>query len=368
MATTVKIKNFQSIEDAEIEIDGFTVISGANSAGKTALMRAIRGVFENTSGNYFVRHGAKHCGVQLEFSDGNVVLWEKGTGVNRYTVNGKILDKVAQSVPQEVLDLGVGPIMAAGTELWPQFAEQFGGQIFLLNNTGSVVAEAVSDVDRVGRLNNCLQGSETERKSKNKTLKDRQASASKLETDLEAFEGLDEVFDDVTALVKDEDKAKKLASGIAKATSLRDSLVEATETVESLSGVTEISVPDSNEIKEAALISDEIKDATALRDSYQSVCADIRQCQGILDIEALDVEAQFLLVGKIHKAIQKISDYRSQLTTETDSIISLQAKLMGVVQQLKAVEVEHKMTLSELPECPTCGSNLHAGDSHMVGA
>jgi hypothetical protein len=368
MATRVRITNFQSIEDAEIEIDGFTVISGSNSAGKTALMRAIKGVFENTGGNYFVRYGAKHCGVQIDFSDGNTVLWEKGSGVNRYTVNGHVLENVGQSVPQEVFDLGVGPIKAGGSDLWPQFAEQFGGQVFLLDKTGAVIAEAVSDVDRVGRLNNCLQGSESERISKNRKLKDRQESQTKLEEDLEIFEGLDDVSDDIDSLLLLESKAKKLSNGIVKATSLRDSLVEATNTVSNLSGISSISVPPSSDVSGLSDVVSDIQTATRLRDSYHSVVNDIEQCQGILEVEALDVDADFILVDKIYKAIEKITGYRDDLANQMSLVSDLQKQLRDSIQNLKTVEAEYRLTLSELPECPTCGSNLHDGDSHMVEA
>jgi len=37
----IRIKNFQSIEDLEIEVRGFTAITGKTNIGKSAIMRAI---------------------------------------------------------------------------------------------------------------------------------------------------------------------------------------------------------------------------------------------------------------------------------------------------------------------------------------
>ena len=96
MATTVHVRDFQSIQDAIIIIDGFTVVTGPNNSGKSALQRAIRGVFTNPPAGSLVRHGAKYLSVTITFSDGQTVCWEKGSKVNRYIVNGKLIDNVGR--------------------------------------------------------------------------------------------------------------------------------------------------------------------------------------------------------------------------------------------------------------------------------
>ena len=83
MTTKVKIKDFQSIEKADLEISGFTVITGKNNSGKSAVQRAIRGVFQNTRGHAFVRHEKPHSEVSLSFEDGNSVTWLKGKKENK---------------------------------------------------------------------------------------------------------------------------------------------------------------------------------------------------------------------------------------------------------------------------------------------
>ena len=39
MPVRVHVQNFQSIREAEVEIAGFTVITGTNNTGKTALQQ-----------------------------------------------------------------------------------------------------------------------------------------------------------------------------------------------------------------------------------------------------------------------------------------------------------------------------------------
>ncbi len=49
----VRVKNFQSIREAEVEVKGLTVITGPNNSGKTAFMRAVKGE-EGVCGSWFV--------------------------------------------------------------------------------------------------------------------------------------------------------------------------------------------------------------------------------------------------------------------------------------------------------------------------
>lgn len=197
MPVTIRIQNVQSIRDATLRIDGFTVVTGPNNSGKTASQRAVRGVFTNASPGPLVRHGEPQLTVDLSFDDGNTVRWEKGDKVNRYTVNGKVLSTVGRGVPPEVAALGVMEIRAGSDRLWPQIAEQFGGVLFLVDRSGSVVAEALSDVDKVGRLTDALRLAESDRRTANTQLKIRRSDVEKAKEELDFFKGLPTVAEQV---------------------------------------------------------------------------------------------------------------------------------------------------------------------------
>jgi len=203
----VRVVNFQSIKDATVEVDGFTVITGPNNSGKTALVRAVAGAFTNPRGHSFVRNGEAHSTVEIDFSDGHSLVWEKGAKVNRYVVDGKALEKVGQGAPPEIQALGMCSVEAAGRELWPQIAQQFVGQVFLIDQPGSVLAEAVADVNKVGVLNESLRLSQSDRRSAASELKVRKDDAAKHEEAVRKFDGLDE------ALLKVE-RAKEVAQRI----------------------------------------------------------------------------------------------------------------------------------------------------------
>ena len=193
MPVTVRIRNVQSIRDATLRVEGFTVVTGPNNSGKTASQRAVRGVFTNASPGPLVRHGESHLTVDLTFGDGHSVKWEKGEKVNRYTVDGKVLTTVGRGAPAEVTALGVCEVKAGSDRLWPQIAEQFGGVLFLVDRPGSVVAEALSDVDKVGRLTEALRLAESDKRSVGAELKVRRADVLTAEQELADFDTLPDV-------------------------------------------------------------------------------------------------------------------------------------------------------------------------------
>ena len=260
MAVQVRIKNFQSIKDSSIVIDGLTAITGTNNSGKTAAMRAIRGVFTNPPAGPLVRHGKAFLSVSLSFDDGTTVTWEKGwekpekkgKTVNRYYVNGHLIESVGSGAPPEVESLGVRDVKAASYKIWPQIAEQFDGALFLVNRPGSVVAEALSDVEKVGKLTEALKLSEKDNRSVKSELKVRMKDLTSKEEELSRYDGLDDVGVLVSELETRNSTLESQKSQVSKVESLLGSLGSATSKVAGFSGFDPDVVPDSSRITRVA--------------------------------------------------------------------------------------------------------------------
>jgi hypothetical protein len=243
-----KIQNFQSLESVDFVIDGLTVVTGANNAGKSAVMRAIRGLFQNSrNAKQFVRHGASQSDVLLDLGD-HTVRWEKSEKINRYTVDGKVLDKVGAGVPPEVSALGVQPVRVGDLTLWPQIADQFTGQMFLIDQPGSVVAEAISDTERVAKLNGALRSAESDRRSVQQTLKVRQQDLLKSNALVERFVGLDAVLTRVAHVETLQASLQGTKSRIDAVTGLLTRLTEIQSRLASLLGATRIALPDPTNV------------------------------------------------------------------------------------------------------------------------
>lgn len=392
----IRVENFQSIEDSEIEVSGLTVITGTNNGGKSALHRAVFGAVTNARGTKFVRHGKDQCTVTLTFGDGRTLVWEKGEKINSYTVDGKVLNKVgAGAPPPEVQALGIVPIEAAGRELWPQFAHQFTGQVFLLDQPGSVLAESIADVTRVGVLNEALRNTQSDRRTAGAELKVRVADVSKLEALESTYAGLD-VVEVLTREAEALDReVTSLQDQLANTTSLRDDIETFTDAVGDLLPVRWIEMPPSGRayiddlkaLTEAQELSHKLDAARAVQAQLSPVVA-ITLPDDALVVRAEKVaDALTLLRGlrdrmaPLLEVVREGAKIREALSTPLDAAVPMgQMQTLEGVRQLQrdlaaraklasdlkseahALETQYEEALHEVRDllggvgdCPVCG-------------
>lgn len=358
----VRVKDFQSIADASIEVNGFTVITGPNNSGKSALMRAIRGAFQNTRGSGFVRHKKSKSTVQVEFKDGTKLEWSKGQSKKAkptYVINDGKPIHPGQQVPDEVRDLGIRPIQAGGRDIWPQFAPQFTGQIFLLDQPGSVLAEAVADVERVTQLNQALKLSESDRRSAGSTLKVRMSDRLALQDDLKKFDGLDDLESEVQAIEKGLQKAAVIEKAIHGLSDLRDRRNEATAAVEALQGIEDVEIPDDTAFDSLEAILDEADDLRALKTRHEDAVARVEALAGVENIE---VDIDFSPATRFLDALDVLRGLKTRYEAATKKVADLEENLAVEKVSLESAEKAVTELLKELGECPVCGSVL--GDDH----
>lgn len=235
----VRIQNFQSIKDLSFEIKGLTALTGVNNTGKSAVARALMGLFTNARGNSFVRVGEKTCKVTLDFDDGNVVTWEKGKGTNKYEINGDLIERVGTGSPEEINFLGVSKTMVDGKEVWPQFARQF-EQIFLLDLPPSVLSSALSNVEIIERLESASDLAKTETKSLNSQIQTKRLDLSKETKKLECFQGVDELEKRAFSISILENDIKENVRSISALSALRDRRVRVQSEIKILSDCSRI--------------------------------------------------------------------------------------------------------------------------------
>ena len=201
--TEVEVRNFQSVEHSVFRVEGFTALVGRSNIGKSALVRAVKAALTGATGSDFVRHGglcarrlkgAKACkcvtSVHIK-REGFDLLWEKGDGVNRYTFNGQIYDSVGSGTPSFLMD-GYAPIKIGDSKELLQVSNQF-DPIFLLNQTGGVIADVLSDVAHLDRVNIAMRMVEKDRREAVSTRKVREQDVVLLTQNLVQYDGLDAV-------------------------------------------------------------------------------------------------------------------------------------------------------------------------------
>lgn len=156
MPVRVVIRNFQSLESAEMEVSGFTALCGPNNAGKSAVARALRGVFSNTPSEALVRRGAQEMRVEVDFGGGARLAWGRADKRPYYQVGELAPVYPGRDVPPEVGVLGVRSIQVGADTCWPNFARQFDAP-FMAEKSGPALAEVVSCPERVALLAQALK-------------------------------------------------------------------------------------------------------------------------------------------------------------------------------------------------------------------
>lgn len=408
MPVRVRVRNFQSIADAEIVVDRFTVVTGANNSGKTATMRAIQGVFSNSPGDSYVRHGAERLSVELDFGDGQTVRWEKGgKGKPAYVVGGKTLHP-GRGVPDEVAALGVQPISVGDSKVWPQVAPQFTGQVFLLDLAGSSVAEAVADVERVGKLTQALRLAESDKRAASSELKVRRKDAEKLVEEVRAYAGIDAVTTAVEGAEQQLRAAGKLVTELAEAEDALARLSGANQAITRYAGVRGVPLPPAATVEDAGRVRASIREAQAFRGrlvparhkasslagvrgvhvpvvpaevgetkatlgSLQALSGRVLQAsaQATRAREAASAAAGVRLgteggdaAVKLKKALEFFSEVRRRIQDSSTEVERLRSSLAKNLSSLSDTEDEVRDVLGGLGTCPVCKTPVTGSHPH----
>lgn len=151
----VKIKNFQSHEDTEVELDEhFNVIVGESNQGKTSILRAIRWVAENKpSGKGFVRDGESEAYVEITLQNGTIICRKVNAKENKYLFyypNGESSEGNTKSVETAQKLLGWSNMKVGDTYELSLNALLQGDPWFLNGNTYSASERARI----IGAINN----------------------------------------------------------------------------------------------------------------------------------------------------------------------------------------------------------------------
>lgn len=377
----VKIRNFQSLKDVQLDIKGLTTVTGTNNTGKSAISRALFNAFSSARGSSFVRNGETHCSVEVDIDSDNFV-WEKGKKVNRYLVSGRKLDKVGSEVPTEISSLGIKPVMVDGREVWPQFAKQF-DQLFLLNQPPSTLASALSDVETIDRLDNALDLARKEARELTSKVKNKREDCHSEKERLKSFNDLPEVEILVNQLSKLQSSLDGLSDKIKKISDKSRLLSKLTKISEILED-SNVTMPDLNEVSrlDSEIVKSEALKRTLAKEKIREMMIEVGldsypliEDQRIKDISKMTIKLSRLSeISAKHNRLKGIDDLPTVIDIPEVSLLSdLEHKLktsrtlskldLGIAQAHAQVnEVNdsiEQIRASFGDNCPLCGKGVH---------
>lgn len=375
----VRIKNFQSISDLEFEIQGFTCVTGLTNIGKSAIIRAISGALLGSPVVGDVRKGEKFCTVELNGKDISL-KWEKGErGINRYWIpadNPTPLDKVGQGQIPEISKMGFGSIKIGSDSIQPWLATQF-DPVFLMNKSGPAVTDFLSEVSRLGILQDAITINVRGVKRARDSAKLQGKIASDLKIEEDDFKNIDHL---ISAKKDLDDEMTSIQQYVAKVISM-DALLS---NIELEAEILRVVHQSKNVIIPEDTIKLKIADITIMSQFWSQMSSEAKvwAClEGVLKIPipesvnsndilrlssaeviSRSINDETLLLEEISKGVyipeveeipgvfNVISQLRKQISEENQSIMQNKKELSNLDTELSTVQVG----IDEIPVCPTC--------------
>lgn len=375
----VKIKNFQSIENLDFEIKGFTCITGKTNIGKSAIVRAISSSILNNPVVGMVRKGASFSSVELK-GEGWGFLWEKAEkGVNRYTIEDKTYDKVGAKQLPEIESLGFKSVRIGDDEINPWFASQF-SPIFLLDKSGPQVTNFISEVSRLKVLQDSVTISARGKKQSNDEASLKAKEASKIRSKQKALEPI-LTLKKVESELKDQiDSIGEYETRYKKAVFFKTSIEKDSLFVEKIFSVESVKIPKELDVD----LINKFKKLSQFKNGLENSAKRIIKIKPILKVsipDEIDTTEFFKLkkfssIPKLKTRVSKLESI-SSVTVPEESVSEIEKlsnlkifsyKMEGEKNATKKLKEEYSKIeeelisieneISQIKVCPTCSKPI----------
>lgn len=365
----VRIERFQSIESAEIVVEGFTAVTGRTNLGKSALLRAIAAARFGLPGDHYVRNGANSCRVAIS-SGGRELEWckarRKRDGEETYLeVDGHRHTRFGRDHLSITGPLGFAQI----GDLRPQVALQH-DPIFLLTETPNAVAEVFRMLGRADVVASAQAAAKSDLKSAGQTLKVRSGDRERAEAAAADLGWVDALEADVAGWRRLFDC--DLAPGIAFRQKAQALAAECRH-------LAPRQVPEGRDAGKAATAANLAIEALGAAGEARRLApaevpdvlpADSAACAAYERVVVLDAvrRARALSPAEVPEpprapaeppvaALARVGALRRALVEESEAALAVQ----GLDDALAARERERAGLEAELGACPTCDRPFEAG-------
>lgn len=200
--------NFQSHKYSEIEFNnGLNIVVGPSDSGKTAILRGIRwALFNEPSGDYFIREGENECSVEIVFNEGTKVKRYRSRSKNIYYLYDNLNNEMkfegfGTNVPEEIINAtGIKKILLdSDTSKSINLSEQLEGA-FLLSERASTRANSIGRLVGVNIIDDALRDSLRDIRNLSSNKKHVEDKILELENELKGYDYLDQVEKQVNNL------------------------------------------------------------------------------------------------------------------------------------------------------------------------
>lgn len=226
----VILENFQSHKYTELEFDkNLNVIVGPSDQGKSAIIRGIKwALFNEPSGDYFVREGEKECSVSVFFSDKTKIKRYRSKSKNLYYLydkddNEKIYEGFGTNVPEEIIkSIGIEKIYLDGKQSNSvNISDQLEGP-FLISEKTVTRANAVGRLVGVNIVDEAISSTLKDVRSLNITRRSLEDQLNSMNDSLKQYDYLDDLRITIGSLEYVKNNIKTSKNKLEKLKELKD--------------------------------------------------------------------------------------------------------------------------------------------------
>ena len=215
----VILENFQSHKYSVLEFDNqLNVILGPSDSGKTAILRGIRwALYNEPSGDYFIREGESECSVTVIFNDGTKIKRYRSKSKNIYFLydiynNETKFEGFGTSVPYEIIEkTGIKKILLdSDLSKAINLSDQLEGA-FLLSEKTSTRASSIGRLVGVNIIDDALREALKDTRNLSNTKRNVEDNINQLEKELLEYNYLEELsntifhIDNIKKQIEDKD-------------------------------------------------------------------------------------------------------------------------------------------------------------------
>ena len=331
----IKIKNFQSHKDTEIQLHpGVNVFNGNSDCGKSSIMRALIWVITNTpNGDGFVSYWAQNKkGKQEEACEVTVddVTRTRAPGKNCYTVGSDMFEALRGDVPSQVSKkLNLGGV---------NIQRQLDGP-FMLSNTPGENARMVNELVKLTDIDYASSWVSSESRSCSMKTKGLASDIDRIDSQLKNDDDIESVIDRIQRL-------DKLSTEISDK---EDKYVQLTDALDGIVGTRVYDIrPLEDSVKRLAqlldkgtLISSTYNNLKSMYNEYQKLLPRMFDDSALPDLKKLERKAA--LVKELESSVMEINRCLAELG-------DIEARAAANAKETK--ELESKLSTMA---CPVCG-------------
>ncbi len=351
MIEKIEIQNFQSHKRTILELTpGLNVVIGPSDSGKSAIIRALRWLFENRplGWNFKSSFAGKNepTVVKVKFDDGNVVTRFRSQDHNCYRVNRRTLSAIKSKVPDEVSQVcGI-----------PDFAiqSQF-DRCFLLQDYPSEVARQLNQVTNLEVIDQLYHEMQVEMNSLRQEINRLQSQESELKYEQQKLSFVPQYRKLLARLEKLVVEYENLGAQIEKTWEILDN-------VEKLKRIL-IRLQRKLKIENFERLCTKAKLCSVLKEKLYNV-KEILNSIGKTKNQIRKVESKTNLESFCER-IQSLCEASYELKSRIKETSSLLLHMDTISYQLEQKQMELELKVKELSDmiletgvCPVCGSKV----------